>query len=214
MDRLRLHQELYLLAHDEEGRPVIHMPALRLGLAGAVLLDLVLTARLDLVGGQLVVHDRTAIGDGVVDTVVPALLADRHRQDRQLRTWLKRLAEDADERTRASLVAAGVLARTSRRGLGIVPRTTYEPTSHAPTVIARSGPRYAVHGHQYPDTQCAALCGLLAVLRLHDTLYLDLSATDLLNRLRWIAYHQARPVREITDAVEALIGELATAVYR
>ncbi len=214
MDRLRLHQELYLIAHDEEGQPVIHVPALRLGLAGAVLLDLVLTERLDIIGGQLVVHDRTPVGDSVADTVVPALLADRNRQDRQLRIWLKRLAEDADERTRASLVAAGVLARTSRRRLGIMPRTTYEPTSHAPTVIARSGPRYAVHGHQYPDPQCAALCGLLAVLRLHDTLYLDLPAADLLNRLRWIAYHQPRPVREITDTVEALIGELATAVYR
>jgi hypothetical protein len=214
MDRLRLHQELYLLSHDEEGRPLIHVPALRLGLAGAVLLDLVLTERLQVAAGQLVVYDHTPLGDSVADTIVPTLLADRSHRNRELRTWLRRLAEDADERTRGGLVAAGVLARTTRRRLGIVPRTRYEPTGHGPTMTARAGPRYAVHGRQTPDAQCAALCGLLAVLRLHDTLYLDLPGGDVLDRLHAIAHRHTRPVREITATVEALIGELAVAVYR
>ncbi len=209
-----MHQELYLLGHEEDGRPLIHLPALRLGLAGAVLLDLVVTGRLHVAAGHLVVYDRTPLGDSVIDTVLRALLADRARRDRDLRTWLRCLAADADERSRGGLVAAGILTRTSRRRLGVLPRTRYEPTAHGPAVVARSGPRYAVYGHQPPDAQCAALCGLLAVLRLHDTLYLDLPPGELLERLHAIALRQPRPMREITAAVEALIGELAVAVYR
>jgi Golgi phosphoprotein 3 (GPP34) len=212
--RLRLHQELYLLGHDEDGRPLTHLAALRLGLAGAVLLDLTVTGRLHVAAGTLSVYDPTPLADGVADTVVAALLADRRRQDRQLRVWLKRLAQDADERTRGGLVAAGVLTRATRRRLRVLAHTRYQPTGYAPTVIARARPRYAVHGQQTPDAQCAALCGLLAVLRLHDTLYLDLPGGDVLDRLHRIADRQSPPAREITTTVEALIGELAIAVYR
>jgi hypothetical protein len=47
------------------------------------------------------------------------------------------------------------------------------------------------------------------VLRLHDTLYLDLPSGDVLDRLRATAHRRTRPVRKITATVEALIGELA-----
>lgn len=214
MDRLRLHQELYLLGHDEAGRPRTHLPALRLGLAGAVLLELVLTERLRLASGQLVVYDSTPLGDSVTDTVVTALVADRAQQDRDLRVWLRRLARDADERTRGGMVAAGLLVRVTSRRLGIMSSTRYEPTSDVPTAVARAAPRYAVHGRQEPDAQCAALCALLAILQLQNALYLDLPGIEVLARLRQIGVLQVRPVREIVTVVDAMIRDLAVAVYR
>ncbi|GAA4987749.1 hypothetical protein HD597_007561 [Nonomuraea thailandensis] len=45
MDRLPLHHDLYLIAHDQAGRLLIHQSSLALGLAGAALLDLLLTGR-------------------------------------------------------------------------------------------------------------------------------------------------------------------------
>ncbi|MCF6472331.1 GPP34 family phosphoprotein [Nonomuraea sp. MG754425] len=39
MNRLPLHHDLYVLAHDQAGRPLIHQSSLALGLAGAALLD-------------------------------------------------------------------------------------------------------------------------------------------------------------------------------
>jgi hypothetical protein len=214
MDRLRLHQELYLLGHDDAGRLRTHLPALRLGLAGAVLLELVLTERLHLSAGQLVVYDPTPHGDSVTDTVVAAIVADRGQQDRDLRVWLRRLAIDADERTRGGMVAAGLLTRVTCRRLGIISSTRYEPTSEAPTVIARAALWYAVHGRQQPDPQCTALCALLAVLQLQSTLYLDLPGADVLRRLREIGLLQPRAAHEILAAVEAMIRDLAVVVYR
>ena len=214
MDRLRLHQELYLLGHDDAGKPRTHLPALRLGLAGAVLIELVVTERLHLSAGQLVVYNPTPSGDSVTDTVVAALIADRAQQDRDVRVWLRRLATDSDERTRGGMVAAGLLTRVTSRRLGIMSSTRYEPTSDAPAVVARAAPRYAVHGRQQPDAQCAALCALLAILQLQSTLYLDLPGVDVLDRLREIGLQQPRSAREILAIVEAMIRDLSVAVYR
>ncbi|NJP98209.1 GPP34 family phosphoprotein [Nonomuraea sp. FMUSA5-5] len=45
MDRLPLHHDLYLIGHDQAGRPLIHASSLAFGLAGAALLDLLLAGR-------------------------------------------------------------------------------------------------------------------------------------------------------------------------
>lgn len=210
--RLRLHQELYLIAHDEDGRPLLHLPTLHLGLAAAVLLDLVLADRLEIHGGDLYIRNTQPVGDTVVDTVTPALLGDRSRRD--LRGRLRTLAEDSYDRSCASLVALGLLTRVSRRRLGLVPHTRYQPTAPGPTVSARAGVRYAVHGRELPDAQCAALCGLVLVMRLADVLYIDMPNTEIQERLRRIIGVHSRPVREIIAVTDALVGDLAVAVYR
>jgi hypothetical protein len=212
LPRLRLHQELYLIAHGEDGRPLIHLPTLQLGLASAVLLDLVLAERIEIHSGELYVHDTEPLGYTVVDTVIPALLRDRKHRD--LREWLRSLAEDSYDRSCASLVALGLLARVTRRRLGLVPRNRYQPTGTGPTVIARASVRYAVEGRERPDAQCAALCGLVAVLRLGDALYVDLPGTQIQELLRRIVSGHVRSVREIVAVTDALAGDLAVAVYR
>ncbi|WP_055479557.1 GOLPH3/VPS74 family protein [Sphaerimonospora mesophila] len=212
MNRPPLHQELYLIAHDDDGKPLIQRPSLRLGLAGAVLLDLTLSGRLNVTQGQLAVYDRNPIGDTVADTLIPAILNDRANRD--LKVWIKQIAEDIYDRTCGSLVAAGLLTKVTRRRLGMLAQTRYQPVDTAPAVRARAGVRAAADGRETPDSHCAALCGLVGVLHLESALYIDQPSSQLIGRLRTIAGEHSRPVQEIVQTVDTLVGEAAVAIYR
>ncbi|MCC5575176.1 GPP34 family phosphoprotein [Microtetraspora sp. AC03309] len=175
LNRLPLYQDLYLIAHDQAGKPLINQPSLSLGPAGAVLLDLALTCRLDITHGRLAVYDLNPIGD---------------------------------------MVAAGVLTRVTRRRMGVMSQTRYPPTDVAPVVRARSGVHNAVEAVEQPDARCAALCGLVGVLRVEAALHLAQPSGQLVGRLRSIAREYPRPVNEVIGVVETLISEAAVALYR
>jgi hypothetical protein len=206
--RLPLHQELYLFAHDQRGTPVIHLPSLSVGLAGACLLDLGLAERLAVTGSRIVVQRISPVGDPVGDAILAALA--RQPGSRDLAYWLRTLAGHVHERTTGSLVAAGLLAHSTRRRA----RGGYQPVdlSHASVACARM--RWAAYGHEHPDPQCAALCGLTAVLRLERGLHLDAPTGEVLTRLRELSRRHCAGGVEVVNAVEAIVGETAVSVYR
>ncbi|MBM7078065.1 GOLPH3/VPS74 family protein [Micromonospora humida] len=218
---LPLRDELYLLAHnDDTGQPHIHRQALALGLAGAVLIDLVLAGRTILdnddhpAGEQRVkIHIDRPVGDLIADTALTSL---RHaRPAPPLRHWLRGFADDLYERTRAGLHAAGILRHTSRRRLaGLIRADTYLPTQTRWPVIARARLRYLADGREQPDNHTAALAGLVVALHLTPHLFLPDNTTVVTAHLRAIAHQHLRPVRDITAAVDAAVGDLATATYR
>ncbi|NRQ32843.1 GPP34 family phosphoprotein [Nonomuraea sp. NN258] len=212
MERLPLHQELYLISHDHSGKPLIHQSSMALGLAGAVLLDLALRERLTIVQGQASVSDRTPVGDAVTDSLIPQIAQDRANRD--VKFWIKRLAPDMYDRTCGSLVAAGVLTKVTKRRLGMLPYTRYQLTDMAAVVRAAAGVRSAVEGWKQPDDRSAALCGLVAVLRVETELYLDQPSSQLVGRLRTIARESTPAVQDVVTIVETLIAEAALAVYR
>ncbi|MEU5943100.1 GPP34 family phosphoprotein [Micromonospora sp. NPDC047548] len=218
--QLPLRDELFLLGHnDDTGQPHVHRQALAFGMAGAVLIDLVLAGRIALdddgrPGGQqrLWLHLDRPVGDLIADTAIASV---RYANPAPaLRGWLAWFADDLYERTRAGLHAGGILHRTSRRRLGGLARTEVYLTTHSKwAVVARSRLRYLAAGREPPDNHTAALAGLVAVLGLATHLYLDDTAA-VTGQLRAIAEQHHRPVREITAAVDAAVGDLATAAYR
>ncbi|MET7336828.1 GPP34 family phosphoprotein [Nonomuraea sp. NPDC005650] len=183
MNRLPLHEDLYLIAHDQSGRPLVHRSSLALGLAGAALLELTLSA-------------------------------SRPAPPGDVRLLVKRTADGLYDRTRAAMVASGVLVRVRGRRLGMLPYTRHRLADVASVVRASSGVRSAVEGWKPPDARCAALCGLVAVLRLEAELYLDQPANRLVGRLREIASAASPAVGEVVAVVDTLVGEAAVAVYR
>ncbi|SCG60457.1 GOLPH3/VPS74 family protein [Micromonospora humi] len=221
---LPLRDELFLLCHnDDTGQPHIHRRALALGMAGAVLIDLFLAGRIALTdttgdagpaGGQRIrPHLDRPVGDLIADT---ALTSVRYADPvPTVRGWLAWFADDLYERARAGLHAGGILHRATRRRLAGLARTeTYLATDTKWAVVARARLRYLAAGRDQPDNHTAALAGLVAVLGLTEHLYLGEDTTTLTAHLRAIAAQHHRPVRDITAAVDAAVGDLATATYR
>ncbi|GAA3126390.1 GOLPH3/VPS74 family protein [Streptosporangium carneum] len=212
MNRPPLHHELYLIAHDNSGKPLVHQSSMALGLAGAVLLELALGDRLAATEGGVSVRDSTSVGDAVADSLIPLILRDRTARD--IAFWTKKVAEDVYDRTRESLVSAGVLNRVTRRRLGVLSQTRHELADIASVVRACSGVRAAVEGREEPDARCAALCGLVGVLQVDAALYLGQPSNQLIGRLRGIAEESSRVVQDVVGTVDTLISEAAVAVYR
>lgn len=222
LPRLPLRDELFLLGHnDDTGQPHIHRQALALGLAGAVLIDLFLAGRLvldpndDRPAGErwLRLHTDQPVGDLIADTAIAAIRYGRSAPP--VKTFLRGFADDLYERTRAGLVAAGILRQSTRRRLGGLAHTdTYLATDNKWAVVARARLRYLAAGREQPDNHTAALAGLVATLGLTTHLYLNDDGTAVTAQLKAIADQHHRSVRDITAAIDAAVGDLATAAYR
>ncbi|MFD2763379.1 GOLPH3/VPS74 family protein [Micromonospora eburnea] len=218
---LPLRDELFLLGHnDDTGQPHIHRQALALGLAGAVLINLYLAGHVDL-GDEtrpaderwLRPHLDRPANDLIADTALTSIRYARTLPT--LKGFLRGFSADLYERTRAGLVAAGILRHATRRRLaGLIRADSYLPVDSKWSVVARARLRSIATRYQQPDNHTAALAGLVAVLGLTEHLYLADDTTTLTTHLKTIADQHLHPVRDITAAIDATVGDLATAAYR
>jgi hypothetical protein len=120
-----LADELYLLAHDEQGRPRTPERAVDLGLAAALLGELVLRGHVHIERGRLSLMDGALPADALAKTVLEQLVG--HRQCRGLRIWLALLAGWSFESVGERLERQGHVTRTKkRRGRP----TRYVPVDH------------------------------------------------------------------------------------
>lgn len=115
----RLADDLYLLAHHEAtGKPHLQPRAVGLGLAGALLAELMLAGRIVLSAGQVVAADGPA-ADGPVapDALARSVLSLVAGEPRRhpARDWLVFLASTAPQDVAARLEQSGYLARVTSR---------------------------------------------------------------------------------------------------
>jgi Golgi phosphoprotein 3 (GPP34) len=204
-----LRDDVFLLAHDDSGRLIGAEPSISAGLAGATLIDLLLHGRVAVVDGRLDVIDSASTGDDEADATLMAIAANEAPTGP--RAWVSWISDRAYERTAKSLDAAGVIRRTTARRLGLVTVTRCLPADPDDLVRLRSRLRYAVHSKDLPDAPTAALCGLVRVLRLQSSLLLSMPSSELLLALERMAGANATTVRQVTNAVEAVI---TAATYR
>lgn len=101
---------------DWNGRPLVHHRVLGLGLAGALLGELVLFGRLVIRDGEV----RVVPGGPIMDSLASWTLAEliRQPQHREVRTWLAFLAELAPDYVGRRLERAGVCRREESRRFG------------------------------------------------------------------------------------------------
>jgi hypothetical protein len=206
---LSLRDDLFLLAHDDAGRLIGAEPGVGAGLAGATLIDLLLSGRVAVVGGRLDVLDDAPTGDEETDATVEAIAANTAPAGP--RAWVSWISHGAYERIGSALVEAGVVRRATVRRLGFLPSTRHLPGNPDDLVRVRSRLRYAIHGRQPAEPATAALCGLVRVLRLESSLLLNMPTSDLLLALERMTEVNEAPVRQVTAAVEAVI---TAATYR
>jgi hypothetical protein len=122
----RLADDLYLLAHHEAtGRPHLQPRAAGLGLAGALLAELMLDGSIGLRAGQVVAAYHGAPHDEVARSVLSLVAEER---EHPARDWLLFLARTAPQDVADRLERSGYLTRvTSRRPLRSRPWVPADP---------------------------------------------------------------------------------------
>jgi len=204
-----LRNDVFLLAHDDAGKLIASEASISAGLAGAALIDLLLAGRIAVAAGRLDVIDTALTGDEELDATLDAIALNTAPCGP--RAWVSWISAGAYERVADALAGTGVVRRTTGRRLGLLPVVRTVPVQDEDLVRVRGRVRYALHGRELPDPATAALCGLIRVLRLESSLLLSMPTSDLLLGLERMTAGNALTVRQVTNAVDAVI---TAATYR
>jgi Golgi phosphoprotein 3 (GPP34) len=110
----RVADQLFLTAHDHDTghlRPRLHRAGLELGLAGALLAELVMDRRIDVRDGRVVVVNRTPVDDILSHTILGDIVTELQlaRQPHPVRVWLLYLSYSAIGQIRNRLTFNGIL---------------------------------------------------------------------------------------------------------
>jgi hypothetical protein len=203
---INLAEELLLLAYDDAGSPAISGQSVDCGLAGALLMELMLAGRVEVADRRVVVVDARPTGDPVVDEALTRIGAER----RKPQDWVNRLGKGLRDRLLHRMVEAGVLRREQDKVLWVFPRTRYPSAigaQPAPETETRQRLHSAVNGDGPVDPRTAALCALVRAVRLEGTVFPGLPKKQVRDRLKTIsdASWPADAVRKAIEAVEAAV---------
>jgi hypothetical protein len=155
----RVADDLWLLAHDDvTGRPYIQPRPLGLGLAGALLAELMLVGTISIRPDGVMVTDGTPPGDGLARSVLGLVLSEHERH--AVQRWLLFLARTGAADVAGRLEQSGYLTRVSTRRFGRGERwvPVDADSAFAPLVRVKS----VLSSSQPVTVQSAVLAGLAA----------------------------------------------------
>ena len=164
--------DLYLLGHDESGKPQLQPAALGTGLAGALLTELMLVGWIDLRQDSAVMITRDAPHAAVQQYALLKRIAAKP-EPQPVRSWLRLLAHSAEHDVAVRLEEAGymehVRGRVPWRQGRFVP--VNPDWAFAPVLRARSAldPTRPLTAHSAALAGLAVACGLGFKLSEHET---------------------------------------------
>jgi hypothetical protein len=201
---VRLADEFFLVALDDRtGRHRLAPRVLGLGLAGALLGELVLDGRVGITGERVSVVNSRPPEDALAHAVLDHLSAEAGAHP--VRTWLVFLARTSRERVAERLWRAGHIGRVQPRRL-LRTVTVYPPTdintAYAPTARLANSLRQGF-ALTWPE---AVLAGLVVATGLegHVLYTADPAARDY---LRHIVSHLTPDLHELTWQLHAAVGD-------
>jgi len=122
-----LADQYFLIAHeDRTGRSRLHPRATGLGLAAALIGELILEGRVGVADGDLVILDRHPPADALAHDILDLLVAQSRHRD--VRTWLAFLSQDSAARVGERLMRVGAVEPVVRRRM-LSTQTLYMPNS-------------------------------------------------------------------------------------
>jgi hypothetical protein len=207
-----LADQYFLIAHeDRTGRSRLHPRATGLGLAAALLGELILEGRIGIVDGDLVLLDRHPPGDALAHNILDLLVAQpRHRE---VRTWLAFLSQDAAGRVGERLTRTGAVEAVTRRRM-LSTQTLYMPNSAEQRNAAAWAParlaNLLVRGADLSLTD-RALIGLIAATGLtRHVLYNFETHRNAFYSLPNAVATLPSDLRELIEYTEASVGSVLT----
>jgi Golgi phosphoprotein 3 len=168
-----LAEDLLLLALDDDNGtvPWQHSTALPHGLGGALLMDLVLQGRIDVVGKKVVVTSAASTGDDILDEALVTIGESKRRHD--AKHWVSKLGgrSGLKEQLARRLVERGILEEQEKVFLWVFRSNRY-PTSN-PEVEAslRQQIHDVVLSGEDPDVRTLMLLSLVHACDLGDVLF-------------------------------------------
>jgi hypothetical protein len=196
---LLLADEFYLVAHDDvTGRPRRHAGTVALGLAGALLAELMVHGRLTVHGDAVVVVSHQPPADALAHTVLDQVAREEHG----LRTWLAFLARQAPDGVAARLERAGLLARQEPRRRRAA--TTWVPTDMSAAAWPGMRLRLLLQREQPLELPDVVLAGLVEAV--------DLSADVLWGVGSRTVQYRDFLLSTLPDPLRQLIAQTSAAV--
>jgi Golgi phosphoprotein 3 (GPP34) len=198
-----LADDFYFVAHDDtNGKPRLHPRATGLGLAAALLCELVLCGRINVAGGTISIIDRHPPEDALAHTVLDQLLGER--QHNATATWLAFLSRDAADLVSQRMTRAGHLSRSESRGLL---RTTVRlvPTDRSAAAWPEARLRRLVTRGEQLTAPDAVLAGLVEAADLTRHVLWDGDARSF-QYLTWVITSLPPALRELVTQTHAAVG--------
>jgi hypothetical protein len=201
---------LLLLYDDETGKPIAGSPGLDYALAGAVLIELTLSRKVDITTqGRLEVLDRAPTGDPILDERL-SYIADKpgKKPKNQVGALSKRLREQL----LARLADRGVLEADQGKVLGLFPVTRWPAKDARHESEVRAKLESVLKVGTAPDERTGALIALLSALNVVPKVVTDaVDKRALKQRAKeiadsdWAAAAVKKAVTEMQAAVTAAI---------
>jgi hypothetical protein len=209
-----LADDFFCVAHEDRVgrlRLMLHPGVLGLGLAGALLAELVLFGRVTITHGAITVVDRLPPSDPLAHTTLEQLAT--YPQHRDVLTWLAFLAPTAADAVAGRLVAGQVLRRVERRVLGRR-RVSYPPVDG--NTVAWRPVRLAgrLTAEEPMDVADVVLAGLVGITGLAGAVLWQPELRDAgMARLADELTELYRPLRDLLANVEVAVGAAVLAPH-
>lgn len=209
--------ELLLLAYDDEtGRCTTSQIALDLGMAAAVLVDLALHGRIEVINRNIVPVDPRPTGHPVADRILTRMAGE---EPHSVASWLQRMRHGLREHLLAGLVSQGIIRDQDETAWEFIHLHRYPMVDPTVEQDTRSRLAAALTGDAVPDERTAALAALVAAVHMEPTLGLTgegvAEAHKRLEEIAGGAGFAAGTVMEestVRPSIAFVIGELSRAV--
>ena len=206
---------LLLLTDNDTGKLAASRTEVDVALGGALLIELVLTDRVDVAGanervreGRLVVRSPSPTGDGLLDE---ALTLVAHKEGKKPQSVVTGLGKRTRVQLYERLVEGGVLRAEDDRILGIIPTHRWPSNDAAHESWVRAGLLTALREGATTDARTGALISLLLALNaVHKTVdpgSVGLSKKELNANAKRIAEGDwaAKAVKQAIDSMNAAV---------
>lgn len=209
-----LADEFFRLAHnDTTGRPLLHSRAAGIGLASALLCELLWAQKIGIHCGRVYLWDATPPEDALAHAVLERLSSQPSGRlgGQEIRTWLDFLSGTAYEEVATRLLLAGQVRRVTSR-LSLRRTVRYVPTDLL--AATRSWVRITRRLSRNEDLDFVdlVLVRLSIATGLDEYLFRDALPADR-GRARQLGANTPRPVGELLTHTAAAVGD-AVLAYR
>ena len=202
--QLPLADDLFLTAHDTvKGKCLLTPATLGLGLAAALIGELVLWRRLDIIDGKILIIDDRPTGDPAATAVLDQLLREGHH--RAVRDWIAFLSTGiASDLVERRLARSGLVQRQEKRGL-LGTKVSFVPADSMVAGWPATRIRTFLQRGEMLDLPDLVLAGLILATGLDQQVFITLD-----NRGRTQMFDQFR--RRLPAMLQELVGHAEAAV--